>query len=73
MKRIGCMLLLMALLFLVALPNTSYAVGDGNLDGGGGGMGQGTSQNKWTPGMEGVRVTVIRSEDRTLSLIHICW
>lgn len=65
MKRIGCMLLLMALLFLVALPNTSYAVGDGNLDGGGGGMGQGTSQNKWTPGMEGVRVTVIRSEDRT--------
>lgn len=65
MKRIGCMLLLMALLFSVALPNTSYAVGDGNLDGGGGGMGQGTSQNKWTPGMEGVRVTVISSEDRT--------
>ena len=39
-----------------------YAVGDGNLDGGGGSMGQGTSQNSWSPGNEGVRVTVIRAE-----------
>ena len=28
-------------------------------------MGQGTSQNKWTPGMEGVRVTVILADTRT--------
>lgn len=27
-------------------------------------MGQGTSQNSWTPGNEGVRVTVIRANDR---------
>ena len=39
-----------------------YAVGDGNLDGGGGSMGQGTIQNSWSPGNEGVRVTVIRAE-----------
>ena len=32
------------------------------VDGGGGSMGQGTSQNSWNPGMDGVRVTVIYSE-----------
>ena len=30
-----------------------YATGEGTMDGGGGGMGQGTSQNKWTPGYDG--------------------
>lgn len=52
--------LLVSLLF--ALP--AYAVGEGNLDGGGGSMGQGTSQNYWSPGNEGVRVTVVRTEGR---------
>lgn len=64
MKRLLSMLLMMTLLLTTASSNTVYAVGEGNLDGGGGGMGQGTSQNKWSPGMEGVRVTVIRGEDR---------
>ena len=36
--------------------------GSGNVDGGGGSMGQGTSQNSWNPGMDGVRVTVVYSE-----------
>ena len=36
--------------------------GSGNVDGGGGNMGQGTSQNSWNPGMDGVRVTVVYSE-----------
>lgn len=36
---------------------------DGNMDGGGGSMGQGSNDNKWTPGREGVRVTVIRESD----------
>ena len=52
--------LLVSLLF--ALP--AYAVGEGNMDGGGGSMGQGTSQNYWSPGNEGVRVTVVRTEGR---------
>ena len=55
------LLLLCSLLF--AIP--AYAIGEGNIDGGGGGMGQGTSQNKWSPGMEGVRVTVVKAEDGT--------
>lgn len=42
---------------------SAYAVGDGNVDGGGGGMGSGTPANKWIPGEEGVRVTVIRTTD----------
>ncbi|MCD7966739.1 MAG: hypothetical protein LUG90_13390 [Clostridiaceae bacterium] len=41
---------------------TALAEGSGNMDGGGGGMGQGTSSNKWTPGNDGVRVTVVDAE-----------
>ncbi len=36
------------------------------MDGGGGGMGQGTSQNKWTPGYDGVRVSVVRTSDHSV-------
>ena len=36
------------------------------MDGGGGGMGQGTSQNKWTPGYDGVRVSVVRASDHSV-------
>ena len=56
--------LLCALLMLTMLPMTALAdPGEGNIDGGGGGMGQGTSSNTWTPGHDGVRVTVIRDSD----------
>ena len=55
------LLLLCSLLFAIPV----YAIGDGNIDNGGGGMGQGTSQNKWSPGMDGVRVTVVKAEDGT--------
>ena len=62
-QKISISLVLSCLIVLLfALP--VYAVGEGNLDGGGGSMGQGTSQNSWTPGNEGVRVTVIRAESR---------
>ena len=43
--------------WLCAIP--VKAVGDGNVDGGGGSMGQGSSQNVWSPGNDGVRVTVV--------------
>ena len=58
-------LAVLAMSLMLMSPLTAYAVGEGNLDGGGGSMGQGTSQNKWTPGMEGVRVTVILADTRT--------
>ncbi|MGL4790624.1 MAG: hypothetical protein ACRCW1_04360 [Anaerotignaceae bacterium] len=41
-----------------------FAVGDGNVDGGGGGMESGTSNNIWSVSNEGVRVTVIDAETR---------
>ncbi len=57
-------LFLCAVLLVCSLPLTAFADtgGDGNIDGGGGGMGDGTSQNYWNPGMDGVRVTVIKAD-----------
>ena len=43
-------------------PSTAFAAGEGNMDSGGGGMGQGTSTNSWTPGKDGVRITVVDAE-----------
>ena len=66
MKRLKGLLLALVLLLSVLPCQTAYAVGDGNVDNGGGGMGQGTSQNKWTPGNDGVRVTVVRVSDHAV-------
>ncbi|MDL2233847.1 hypothetical protein LJC63_09780 [Ruminococcaceae bacterium OttesenSCG-928-L11] len=62
-NRLFRLLCLMLVVFL--FPVSAYAndPGEGNIDGGGGGMGQGTSSNTWTPGHDGVRVTVIRDSD----------
>lgn len=66
MKRI----FISALLLFIALFSISSPIhatnGDGNIDNGGGDMGSGTSQNKWTPGYDGVRITVIRDSDRAV-------
>lgn len=63
MKRIFTfflsLLLILGICPMSALADTG---GSGNVDGGGGSMGQGTSQNSWNPGMDGVRVTVVYSE-----------
>lgn len=61
----GIFHLILMILMVTLSPVTAYAIGDGNIDNGGGSMGQGTSQNSWTPGMEGVRVTVVETVSRT--------
>lgn len=66
MKRLLSAFLSLVLLFCLISPVSVYAVGDGNVDGGGGGMGDGTSTNSWTPGNEGVRVSVVRSDDHAI-------
>ena len=48
---------------MVAFADTG---GSGNIDGGGGGMGSGTSSNYWNSGDEGVRITVVRASDHAL-------
>ena len=66
MKRLWSMLLVFALVLCVFSPLTAYAVGDGNIDGGGGNLGDGSSHGSWNPGNEGVRVTVVRSSDHAV-------
>jgi len=66
MKRLLSIMLVLALLLTAILPTTVFAVGDGNVDGGGGGMGNGTSTDYWNTGDEGVRVTVIRISDHAV-------
>lgn len=63
MKRLIICVLTVILLFSITI--NTYSVGEGNVDHGGGGMGSGTSSNKWSPGEEGVRVSVIRSSDNS--------
>lgn len=58
------LILVMLCSIMIGLPVPVFAVGEGNIDGGGGSMGHGTSQNSWSPGNEGVRVTVVRATDR---------
>ncbi len=66
MKRLLYFLLPAILIFCLLFPIYVYAVGDGNVDGGGGGMEYGTDDNKWSPGNEGVRVSVVRTSDRAV-------
>lgn len=63
LKKILSALLCLAMLFSFSVP--AFAEGNPNIDGGGGGMGQGTSQNSWSPGRDGVRITIIRDSDNT--------
>ncbi|HEX2925303.1 MAG TPA: hypothetical protein VHP38_03450 [Ruminiclostridium sp.] len=64
MKLINNILLIVTLLITLILPQTvSAADGEGNIDHGGGGMGNSSQENYWT-GDDGVRVTVIRASDR---------
>lgn len=60
MKRILAFLLTLALLpFLFPLSASAGTGGSGNLNGGGGGMDDSSSDNRWSDGMDGIRVTVI--------------
>lgn len=63
MKRHLILFLLLTLLACWINPSV-HANGDGNIDHGGGGMGSGTSENKWSPGYDGVRITIIQANDQ---------
>ncbi len=62
MKRLFHVLLLVIMISVFPCQNV-FAVGEGNINNGGGGLSTGNSSNKWTPGNEGVRVTVVRERD----------
>ena len=61
MKRFFAILCSFCLLVCL-LPATAFADGNGNIDGGGGSMGNGTSTNFWSPGNDGIRVSVVDTE-----------
>ena len=64
MKRILSLLLALVIAISAAVP--AYATGDGNFDGGGGSMGDGTKTNYWNPGMDGVRVSIVDVGSRSV-------
>lgn len=57
-----CFIVLCSLTAPAAYADTG---GSGNLDGGGGGLGQGSSENFWNGGDDGVRVTVVTADTRS--------
>lgn len=71
MKQVVKALMLILIISTLLVPMTVFAVGDGNIDSGGGGTGQGTSKNKWSVGYDGVRVTVVRASDHAVVTIPI--
>ena len=64
MKRKLSIFLVLLLMLSLLLPVTAHAEGEGNIDNGGSGIGSGTDVNYWNPGDEGVRITVVRANDR---------
>lgn len=73
MKRIISGLLCLIILFS-ALPTFVYAEGEGNIDNGGGGMGDGEAgKNFWNPGQDGVRITVIKASSNKPVTTPVDW
>ena len=67
MKRIWSILLTITVALTLLCPMTAYAAtGEGNIGGGGGNLGDATSHGSWNPGNEGVRVTIVRSDDHAV-------
>lgn len=69
MKRIRKLFfpLLLSMIFLLSTTVTVFAQGDGNIDGGSGDMGEGTSTDIWRNNMDGVRITVVTTDGTVVS------
>lgn len=63
MKQFKLFVLTFLLIVSTLAPMMAHAGGEGNIDNGGGGLGEGTDTNFWSTGDEGVRVTVVSSSD----------
>ncbi len=60
-----------AMVAFFCLQIAAFAEGDPNIDNGGGGLKDGSSENFWNPGNDGVRVTVVDSETGTVQSASI--
>lgn len=63
MKRIKVVFLSILMILSILVPMVVYAASEGNIDNGGGGLGEGSGTNFWNTGDEGVRVTVVRASN----------
>jgi len=64
--------LLIALCLLMPMPTFADTGGSGNIDSGGGGMNEsGSSNNVWSPGNDGVRVTVVKADDHAIAAVPV--
>lgn len=66
MRRRIIFFMVVLVIFNFIIPLYVFAIGDGNIDSGGGDMGSGTSENKWSSGYDGVRITVVRASDHAI-------
>ncbi len=62
MKRHILSALALVLCAAFFLPLSAHASGDPNIDGGGGGMGNPINGSSWSPGNDGVRVTIVTAD-----------
>jgi len=67
MKRTTSFILVLVILFAPLLSLPALAAGDGNMDGGSGGMGSGSGTCYWNGGDDGVRVTIITKEGKQVT------
>lgn len=72
LKRLLAFLCCFTLVFCL-FPSSAFATGgNGNIDGGGGSMGHGTSSNFWNSGNDGVRITVVDASSGTAVSLLLC-
>lgn len=69
MKRFLALFLSLLLSSLLVTP--ALAVGEGNLNDGGGTLGGGTGTDFWNPGMDGVRVTIVNANDHSVAAVPV--
>ena len=58
--------LFLSLMLLLSIPLTAHATGSGNIDSGGGSMGDGNSEDVWHR-LDGVRITVVTTDGAVVS------
>ena len=72
LKRLLAFLCCFTLVFCL-FPSSAFATGgNGNIDGGGGSMGHGTSSNFWNSGNDGVRI-MVRFPQILRGLLSFLW
>ncbi|MBR2418415.1 MAG: hypothetical protein IKB12_07250, partial [Clostridia bacterium] len=71
MQQLKLCVLTFLLILSTFSPVMVYAEGEGNIDTGGGELGEGTDTNVWNTGDEGVRVTVVNAVDGSAATASI--